>query len=243
MKSKLIGRTISTEALTPAQAQAMFSLFNEYFEVKDLRTFYRDLKRKQWVILLVEEGTDLIQGFSTMAAYVTCFEGRRISIIYSGDTIIRPAFWGTSVLPKTWIDTVLKVSRDLPTPLYWLLLSSGYKTYRFLPLFFKEFYPRYDRDVLPETQALIDHVATELFGSEYCRKTGVVQFERGATPLRAGVAEVDESRRRNPHVAFFLDRNPGHVRGDELVCLAEIHPDNITPAGMRMVQWTIPQHA
>ncbi len=243
MKRKLVGHTIAAESLRPEQTQAMFSLFSEFFEVEDPLTFYQDLKRKQWVILLLEEGTARIQGFSTMAAYVTSFEKQPISIIYSGDTIIRPAFWGTSVLPKTWLETVLNVSQQYPEPLYWLLLSSGYKTYRYLPLFFEAYYPRCDQATPPHAQALIDHIATELYGCEYNPKTGVVRFARGATPLRAGVAEIDEAHRRNPHVAFFLDQNPGHARGDELVCLAEIHPDNITRAGRRVARWMAEQQA
>jgi hypothetical protein len=38
----------------------------------------------------------------------------------------------------------------------------------------------------------------------------------------------------DPHVAFFLNRNPGWRRGDELVCLTEIAFENLTPAGRRM---------
>ena len=68
----------------------------------------------------------------------------------------------------------------------------------------------------------------------YDPATGIVRFREGATPLRAGVAEVGEERRRNPHIRFFLERNPGHVRGDELVCLTRLGVDNFTPAGRRM---------
>ena len=39
----------------------------------------------------------------------------------------------------------------------------------------------------------------------------------------------------DPHVAFFLKRNPGHGDGDELVCLTELSDDNLTRAGRRMV--------
>jgi hypothetical protein len=31
------------------------------------------------------------------------------------------------------------------------------------------------------------------------------------------------------YVAFFLSRNPGHAAGDELVCLTELSPANLTP--------------
>jgi hypothetical protein len=41
---------------------------------------------------------------------------------------------------------------------------------------------------------------------------------------------------RDPHVAFFAEHNPGHANGDELVCLTQIHPDNFTAAGHRMMR-------
>ena len=37
----------------------------------------------------------------------------------------------------------------------------------------------------------------------------------------AKLAEIDAGRLRDPHVAFFQKMNPGHLRGDELVCLPE----------------------
>jgi hypothetical protein len=120
--------------------------------------------------------------------------------------------------------------------LYWLLISSGYKTYRFLSVFYREFYPRYDRSTPPEMQALMDHLATQRFGSEYDCQEGVVRFENGATPLRDGVAEVTDERLQDPHVAFYISKNPGHMNGDELVCITRVHPDNFTPAGRRMVR-------
>ena len=53
--------------------------------------------------------------------------------------------------------------------------------------------------------------------------------------LRGPLGEIPASRRRNADVAFFIDRNPGHAQGDELVCLTKISETNLTPAGRRMV--------
>jgi len=121
-------------------------------------------------------------------------------------------------------------------PLYWLLISSGYKTYRFLTVFYKEYYPRYDTPTPPDIQFLMEHLATQRFGSDYCHEDGVVRFRDGATPLREGVAEVTDERLHDPHVAFYLECNPGYVNGDELVCITRVHPDNFTPAGRRMAR-------
>jgi hypothetical protein len=83
-------------------------------------------------------------------------------------------------------------------------------------------------------QALMNHLASERFGPEYDPDTGIVRFSSGATPLREGVADITPDRLRDPHISFFVARNPGHVRGDELVCLARFHPDNFTAAARRL---------
>ena len=113
--------------------------------------------------------------------------------------------------------------------LYWLLTSKGYKTYRFLPVFFHEFYPCFASQTPPFEKALLEGVASQRFGQRFDPATGILRAEAGAQRLRDGIAGIDASRLRDPHVAFFQNRNPGHARGDELVCLARFHGDNLKP--------------
>lgn len=233
MSTILTSEVLPVSDLTMGHVGEMFSLFNDYYQASD-EVFQGDLSNKNWVLLLRDTEEGAIQGFSTLAFYASTWQGVEVGVVYSGDTLIRPAYWGTPELPRSWIKCVLEIGSTLPQPLYWLLISSGYKTYRFLTVFFKEFYPRYDQPTPPGTQTLIHHLASERFGSEYHPQLGIVRFQAGATPLREGVAEVTESRLKDPHVAFFVERNPGHVDGDELVCLTQLHLDNFTPAGMRM---------
>jgi hypothetical protein len=54
--------------------------------------------------------------------------------------------------------------------------------------------------------------------------------------LRPGLVEVPPGRAADPDVRFFLERNPGYVRGDELVSLTSLEPENLTPAGRRMLR-------
>jgi hypothetical protein len=213
----------------------MFTLFDEYFCNTTPQTFEHDLSNKHWVILLSDEAGQL-QGFSTFALYETKHNGAPISVVCSGDTIVRPAFWGTPQLPRSWIQSVLRLSQNMPQPLYWLLISSGYKTYRFLSVFYREFYPRHDAPMPPNLQSLMNQLAHERFGNQYNPQAGTVRFAHGNTPLRDGIAAMTEERLSDPHVRFFAQRNRGHAQGDELVCLTRIAPDNFTAAGRRMVR-------
>lgn len=235
MTKGLVGEALPTSKLSDLIIQNMFNLFRDYYEA-DFDSFQQDLSNKNWVILLRDTEAGSIQGFSTLAFYKSTTKGGEIGVVYSGDTIIRPAYWGTPELPRAWIKNVLEIGNELPKPLYWLLISSGYKTYRFLTVFYKEFFPRYDQPTPPEIQALIHHLAHERFGSEYDPQLGIVRFSSGATPLKEGVSVATERRMKDPHVAFFVNKNKGYAEGDELVCVAQVHPDNFTPAGIRMIR-------
>ena len=103
----------------------------------------------------------------------------------------------------------------------------GYKTYRLLRLFFKEYWPRHEKPMPTFERALLDDLGTAKFGDHYDAGRGVVTFAGTRERLRPGIADVVPSRLRDPDVAFFVDNNPGHERGDELACLAEINSVNI----------------
>jgi hypothetical protein len=232
----LTSQTLPRSELTPETIHEMFNVFSESFAQSSLEIFQRDLNNKDWVILIRDNEHNQVQGFSTLALYETDYCGQCISVVYSGDTIIRREYWGTPELPKRWIHTVLEKSANMAQPVYWLLITSGYKTYRFLTVFYKEFYPCHDRPTPPDMQSLMDHLAKQRFGGDYHCDLGVVRFQVGATPLREGVAEVTDERLKDEHISFYLEKNPHHDEGDELVCITRIHPDNFTPAGRRMAR-------
>jgi hypothetical protein len=117
--------------------------------------------------------------------------------------------------------------------LYWLLIASGFRTYRFLPVFFREFFPRYDRATPEAIRRVMHRLARQRFGSRYDPATGIVRFEQPQM-LKGSLRGISEIRMRDPHVAFFARANPDHGGGDELVCLAEVADRNLTPAARRI---------
>jgi hypothetical protein len=76
-------------------------------------------------------------------------------------------------------------------------------------------------------------LAEERLGGLYSKEQGVVRFPQPQR-LRGELALVPEGRLADPHVAFFLAKNPGWAEGDELACLTEIAETNLTAAGRRM---------
>jgi hypothetical protein len=120
--------------------------------------------------------------------------------------------------------------------LYWCLVSKGYRTYRFLPLFFNEFYPRHDADTPRAMRAVIDAVGRAKYPERYDAASGIIRATATSDRLRQELGETSEGRQRDPHIAFFHASNPGHVRGDELCCVAPLRHENFSVSARRLIQ-------
>ena len=237
--ARLTGAVIPRAELEPTDRVRMYELLANYFHGTSRAQFESDLAEKELVVLLRDSHTSQIQGFSTLMSITTTIDGREIVAFFSGDTIVAHEYWGETILSKLWSQTVFaeadRIRALRPGALvFWFLICSGYKTWRFLPVFFREFYPHPQRLTPPHIKRILDALGERKFGAAYHLEEGVVHFPF-ATPLREGVADITEQRLRDPMIAFFQRMNPGHLIGDELACLAEISRSNLTRAGERMV--------
>ncbi len=219
--------------LTMTVRDELLALLSLHFDGVSAEQFEHDLQEKNWVILL--RRSDRLVGFTTLLATTSQSAGSSITVIYSGDTIVAPEAWDSTALARTWIHTVNRIRAPWPgRRCYWLLLSSGFRTYRFLPVFWREFYPRFDAPMPRATETLLAQLARERYGDQFDARTGLVRLHHPQR-LKGRLRDVPPERTANPHIAFFLERNPFHFAGDELVCLTEIAEYNLTRAGQRMV--------
>lgn len=231
----LSGKVYPIDRLSSEQTDRMFEIMSTYYDHVDHQEFLTDLYEKESLILLTDESDDSIQGFSTQRLFRHNFQGRELQVLFSGDTIIEQAHWGSLALPVTWGRMMQEIlSRAPETPLYWMLISKGFRTYRFFPVFFKEFYPRYDIPTPDWEKGLIDSLGRYRFPERYNEKRGIVQASPGAQRLKESMINLDLSREsRNPHIDFFFRSNPGFAHGDELVCILPFHNDNLRPYILR----------
>jgi hypothetical protein len=226
-------RLVWRSHLASQEKAEMFRLLTDHFDGVTPEQFVRDLSEKN-LALLLSRGETLV-GFSTLLSLTTTFEGENVNIIYSGDTIVAPEAWGTTALPRAWVAGVEALRAELPPGrCFWLLLTSGFRTYRFLPVFWREFFPRFDAPPPPEIQRMLAQLARERFSNQFDPYRGIVQFNR-PQKLRAALNQIPSGRENDPHIAFFLSRNKGCFEGDELVCLTELSHENLTAAGRRMM--------
>src|SRR5262245_13708694 len=104
----------------------MFHLLARHFEGVTREQFESDLAEKDWVIELRTD--ERLVGFTTLRVTTSHADGRPITVIYSGDTIVAPEAWGTPALARAWIAGVNEIRHAHPERrCFWLLLTSGFR--------------------------------------------------------------------------------------------------------------------
>lgn len=236
-RPRLVGEVLPVRSITDCEREQMLVLMQSYYHNVSFDRFTADLSEKDWVILARDQATGLIRGFSTqMLIELPDKRAAKRAALFSGDTIIDRAYWGQNPLAQLWGRVALTlIDEDPERELFWFLISKGYKTYRFLPVFFNEFFPRIDVATPAWAEATMSELGQARFPYRFDAEHGLVRAGSGDERLRADVAEVDDRRRRNRDIEFFETRNPNHALGDELCCLARLSRENFKRGAFKVI--------
>jgi hypothetical protein len=218
---------VPAAAIAPATARAMYEIFARHYDCVSKDQFLRDLSEKDCVLVL-HNAHNVICGFSTQKVFRVTVACAPVRAVFSGDTIVDRAYWGEQELGRCWCRYVSSVYWEEPdVPLYWFLISKGYRTYLYLPLFFESFFPNCEEPTPAFEQRLLDTLAAAKFPDHYRPESGLIEFSKSQGQLKPHLAGIPARRLRDPHVQFFLRRNPAYASGHELACLARISPLNM----------------
>ncbi|MCI0490637.1 MAG: hypothetical protein L0229_28935 [Blastocatellia bacterium] len=195
-----------------------------YYDVITEQQFLSDLSKKDSVILLRDNRSDTIQGFSTLMKVRIEIDGRSLRAVFSGDTVIEKDYWGSRALGIAFLRYMFIEKLKSPfSPLYWLLITKGYKTYLMMANNFAEHYPRFERETPACVKRILDAFYSTLYGDCYDPETGRIERAGDATHLRPGIAAISNALTdSNPRIAFFQRANPGWQNGAELACIARM---------------------
>ena len=230
MTNPLATRTQTPQSLSEIQTAQLYALYATYYGGTSPELFQRDLQEKDQILILQDGNTPV--GFTTLKIIHTQHQNQPIRAVFSGDTIIRHEYWGSQTLPLAWCELIGKIQAQQPhIPLYWLLIVKGDRTYRYLNVFSKTYYPNRRYPTPPETQSLIDHLAAARFSRHYLPESGLIRYPESQGHLKN--EWLNEKTADNPESRFFRSRNPGHTQGDELVCLTLLEPDNLRSFALR----------
>jgi hypothetical protein len=235
--SKIISQTLPVSRLTPSERATMFGLLSFEFLGVSRQDFTRDLEEKESVMLLRLGSPDgEIVGFSTLVTLDLPTAGRPTKAVFSGDTSILPAHRSSLGFGLEIARYFLRAIESNPNvDLYYVLMSKGWRTFRVLPFFFREFSPAPDVSVSREHQAVRDAFGAAKYPREYDPERGIILFARETQRLVPGSVDAVPPPDPDAHTRFFLRANPTYLSGTELVCVAPVTRANFAPAMLRLV--------
>ncbi len=213
------------QAITVTHIKQMYELYSSFYENTSLDIFLNDLSKKSGVILVTRKADDKVVGFSTQTFFDIKVDGKRLRGIFSGDTIIEPAYWGNNALANTFYRRLVieRIKRPF-VPFYWFLISKGYKTYLLMTNNFYNYYPKVggNRPGMDDRYRRITEAYCDaLFPEAFDRENMVLDFGNDYVRLKGDVAGITpELKAANKHIAFFEKVNPGWRQGHEVPCLA-----------------------
>lgn len=232
----LVARVADPAALSAAIIDEAYALFGSAYAGTNRTRFVHDLMEKQHVILLHDRESGALKGFSTVLLREIATSRGAATLFFSGDTVVDRAYWGQKELQLAAARLLLSIKLRRPRrPLYWFLISKGYRTYLILANAFPRSIPRAGARDDAELRGLLDAVAGERFGEEYDPARGIIRYATPHEYVREGVAPVTERALGSRHVRFFVERNPRHAEGEELACLAVVRVRDLLRAMVRFV--------
>lgn len=213
---------LPAESVSCETAREMWRLFDRYYSGVGPESFEADFRAKDRVFV-IREGAQVV-GFNSLK--FVSVDGMRV--MYAGDMLIASEVRGlaSAVFFRAWAGTLWKQCD------WWCALASGPRTFRIPYVMFNRVTPNDAGDETPEETALRHRLALLEYGDAYDPCTGVVRLPEAY--IQTG--EDAEVRGDYPLDAFFRDRNPGWTRGDELVSLICLHPDNWSRRALRLIK-------
>lgn len=213
----LQARVRRVASLTQTELDAMWKLFESAYAGATRGAFARDLSEKHHVIVL-KDAHRALQGFSTLLK----IEVDGAVVVFSGDTIVAPGFWGQTALQRAFIWYLMAQRHARPSvPVYWFLITKGYRTYLLISRYFPNHWPRHDSPFPAREGALVDSLCRSRFGAAWDAGAGLLRYAGSdAVRLADALAHVPKRLEADPDVRFFMQKNPRWAEGDELCCLA-----------------------
>jgi hypothetical protein len=241
--SQITSHTKAVSDLTASEKATMFGLLSLEFHGTSREDFVHDLKEKEAVALLRKDSErGEIVGFSTLMTLDLPLSKRKVKAIFSGDTTVLPEFRksiGMGLEIGRYFLNALAKFKD--HEIYYLLISKGWRTYKILPFFFREFAPRFDRITSGEDKMIMDAFGFLKYPENYDPETGLIMFTKETQRLVPQSIDAIPPSEPDPHIQFFLRKNPTYLSGTELVCTGRVANENFALPFKRVLKHLAPE--
>jgi len=235
---KIISQTKKISNLTESEKNTMFKLLTLEFIGVCQKDFNHDLEEKDVAVLLRKKTSDgEIVGFSTLMLLDLPIIGRKVKVVFSGDTTVNPEFRTSGGIGIGIGHYFMKALEKFPKyEIYYVLISKGWRTYKVLPFFFKNFAPKNTEQTSSKIKDVMDAFGNMKYPNYYDTDKGLILFSKETQRLIPGSIDAVPPQNPDLHTRFFLEKNPSYLSGTELVCVGEVDIKNFASPLVRLIK-------
>src|SRR2546421_4072621 len=176
--TRIVSETKKVSACSADEKETFYRLLCQCFLGVSWHDFMRDFQEKDAVMILRKEHSEgEIVGWSTLMVLTLALPTTEIKAVFSGDTVVLPAYRSGIGLGVELSRYFMQTWEQFPQhTVYYILISKGWRTYKIMPFFFKEFFPCYYKPSSPYDKAVMDAFGKKKYPYHYNPATGVVTF-------------------------------------------------------------------
>lgn len=231
--SFLKGKIEETRSVSDQDIREIFNgLYKNYYKGVDEAYFLNNFRQRDYALLFSIEGQEEIKGFSLQEVIPMSIDGKEIVVIWAGDILIHPDYWGKNDYKLKLSEFCVKILEENPDKfVYRIATPKGYKTYKIVQKLVHQFYISPDNPDYPTLEGkIIDKVLLSKYPPHIYNshtKMVVPEPEEDAHRLSDGFAQIGAKELEDPYIRFFYEKNPDYARGNEIVTIAPITPENL----------------
>ena len=202
----------------------LWSVFQESYDL----SFEDFLKKQQsldrYAIYLNQE--QQIVGYTGIRDHSFVTGNKKYRTIYFGQTIIKSEYRKKNLIQKTVVKLFSQHFLSLRRSKLFIWNDSlSYRPYLIMAKNLKCYYPSANVQHQKEHIEIRDILGEKYYGASYCSKTGTVQ--KNKTILKEKELTLSNKDLSNPHIQFFISKNPNFVKGHGLITFCPATMNNL----------------
>lgn len=169
---------------------------------------------------------DRMVGFTGLCYRMIEVDGKTYRAVYVGQTAIPAAYRGKSLIQKTVIRLLLKHYLSRPfTPLLIWNNAVTYRPYLVMAKGLKEYYPHPEKKHPAHYKNIQDKLGEIYYRKHYIPETGLVK--KDVNVMKAHEVAYGPEEWNDPHIRYYLERNPGSAQGHGLISFCFGNAENL----------------
>lgn len=187
-----------------------------------IKEFHSVLLSYSYAVVCRERKDGSLRGIMLMGVDHNELNGAKYTLIRLGLCFFQNYYRGGPLLYYIVAYHIIKELLLHPfTPLYIIGKAFSYKSYMVICNTLSRCYPRCDLETTEFARSIINEYGKKAKSLNEVYDADKFVLRRERTAMKEGVAFLSVDDLKNPHIKFFVEQNPGWVKGHQLVVVGE----------------------